>query len=90
MHAVVVAGGVPSPGDPLYPYTRGSPKALLELAEKTMTQWVLDALEGSTEVEAVFVVGLDPSSGLHSRKKLTFVPDHLGLLANSKAGLASV
>ena len=90
MHAVVVAGGVPGPDDPLYPHTRGSPKALLELAEKPMTQWVLDALDGSPEVEAVFLVGVGPSSGLRSRKTLTFVPDQHGLLANSKAGLASV
>lgn len=90
MHAVVVAGGVPAPEDPLYPHTRGAPKALLELGGKPMTQWVLDALDEAAEVEAVFLVGLDPSSGLSSRKRLAFVPDHHGLLANSKAGLARV
>lgn len=90
MHAVVVAGGVPGPDDRLYPYTRGAPKALIQLAEKPMTQWVLDALDGSSEVEGVFVVGLDPSSGLRSRKSLAFVPDQRGLLANSKAGLARI
>ncbi len=46
MDAIVIAGGVPTPVEPLYPYTQGKPKALLDLCGKPMIQWVLDALEG--------------------------------------------
>ena len=44
MDAIVIAGGVPKPEDPLYEYTQGQPKALLDIAGKSMVQWVLDAL----------------------------------------------
>jgi NDP-sugar pyrophosphorylase family protein len=44
MDAIVIAGGIPEPGDPLYEYTQGQPKALLDIAGKPMVQWVLDAL----------------------------------------------
>ncbi len=56
---LLVAGGVPDPNDPLYPLTRGRPKALLELAGRPMIQWVLDALNAAQTVRNVIVVGLD-------------------------------
>ena len=40
MDAIVTAGGIPMPGEPLYEYTNGSPKALLDIAGKPMIQWV--------------------------------------------------
>ncbi len=47
MDAIVIAGGIPEPGEPLYPYTQGKPKATLEISGKPMAQWVLDALNGA-------------------------------------------
>jgi len=55
--ALLFAGGVPGPADPLYPLTRGQPKALLEVAGKPMIQWVLDALGAARTVRRVIVVG---------------------------------
>jgi GTP:adenosylcobinamide-phosphate guanylyltransferase len=90
VHAVIVAGGIPAREDPLYPAAGGGPKATIELSGKPMVQWVVDALEASSEVEALFIVGLDESSGVQTGKPLAFVPDQKGLLANSKSGLAHV
>lgn len=90
MHAVMVAGGTPTPDDPLYAYTGGRPKALLEVAGKPMAQWVMDALDSAASVEAIVVVGLEAASGLRAHKPVRFVTDRHGLLPNSQAGLAEV
>ncbi len=87
MDALVTAGGVPEPGEPLYPETAGRPKALLDIAGKPMVQWVLDALGEARRVERVVVVGLDPGCGLHCSKPTEFVPSFGGLLANLEGGL---
>ena len=44
MDAVVLAGGIPQPNEPLYSYSHGEAKALIDMAGKPMIQWVLDAL----------------------------------------------
>ena len=53
MDALVVAGGIPKEGEPLYEYTQGKPKALLDVAGKPMIQWMLDALSGSEKIDTV-------------------------------------
>jgi NDP-sugar pyrophosphorylase family protein len=58
--AVIIAGGIPGPDEPLYPLTQGKPKALLPIGGKPMTQWVMDALNGSPLVRRVVVAGLPP------------------------------
>jgi molybdopterin-guanine dinucleotide biosynthesis protein A len=85
--AVVLAGGVPGPDDPLYEASGGNPKALMDVAGKPMIQWVLDALSGASTVDRVHVVGLQDPGGLQCSRPLAFFPDHGGLLANVKAGL---
>ena len=40
MDAILLAGGVPAPDSPLYPYTKGKNKATLEIGGKPMLQWV--------------------------------------------------
>jgi GTP:adenosylcobinamide-phosphate guanylyltransferase len=47
MDALVLAGGIPQPDDPLYTYSNGDSKALIDVAGKPMVQWVLDALGDS-------------------------------------------
>lgn len=87
MDAVILAGRVPSQEDPLYLYTQGQAKALIEIAGKPMVQWVLDALGGSKHIDDILIVGLNPDCGLSCDKPLHFVPDQRDLLHNAKAAL---
>jgi hypothetical protein len=87
MQAVLMAGGIPGPEDPLYEAAGGRPKALLDIAGKPMAQWVVDALDRSNYVDGMVVVGLDAESGLRARKRLTFIPDQGGLMDNALAGI---
>ena len=86
MDAIVSAGGVPVPEEPLYPYTLGRPKAMVDVAGRPMIQWVLDALSDSKTVENVVVVGLTEKSGLKCRKKLYYVSNQGKMLENLRAG----
>lgn len=86
MDAIVTAGGIPEPGEPLYEYTQGMHKAMLDLAGKPMIQWVLDALSGSRHVESVVVVGLTGEEPLHCTKPLAFIPNQGSMIDNTIAG----
>jgi GTP:adenosylcobinamide-phosphate guanylyltransferase len=90
MDAVVIAGGTPAPGDPLYNYTNGRPKALLELAGKPMIQWVLDALCGSPLVNSIVVIGLTPDCNLVCSKPMQYIGDQGGMIENIRAGVLKV
>lgn len=90
MDAVLTAGGIPQPGEPLYEYTLGNPKALLDVAGKPMVQWVLDALTGSNKVERIVVVGLSEDSGIVSPKIAAYLPGQGGLVQNVLAGMKKV
>lgn len=50
MDAIVIAGGIPRPEDPLYAYSHGDSKALIDVAGKPMIQWVLDALGDAKKI----------------------------------------
>jgi CTP:molybdopterin cytidylyltransferase MocA len=88
--AIIVAGGIPGPDDPLYPLTQGRPKALLDLEGKPMLQWIVDAMEAASRVEHVFVVWPGPESSIRLGPQSTFIPDQGGLIANIQAGLQAV
>ncbi len=90
MDAIVTAGGIPLPEEPLYVETRGRPKALLDVAGKPMVQWVLDALSEAETVDRVVLVGLTEKSGLTCRKPLTFIPNQGKMLDNLRAAAAEV
>ena len=79
---MVTAGGIPKPDDPLFEFTQGKSKALLDVAGKPMAQWVLDALGASKSVDNVVVVGVAESSGLTCKKPLHFIPNQGGMLNN--------
>lgn len=86
--AVVTAGGIPKPGEPLYPLTQGRSKAWLEIAGQPMIQWVLDALGEARTIRRVVVMGLDEGDApLQCRKTISFLPNQGSLLANVEAGL---
>jgi GTP:adenosylcobinamide-phosphate guanylyltransferase len=90
MDAVVTAGGIPLPEDPLYTYTRGNSKAMLDIAGKPMIQWVLDALCASKKIDNIILMGLTASSGLLSSKPIHYLSNEGRMLANIVAGIQKV
>jgi GTP:adenosylcobinamide-phosphate guanylyltransferase len=91
MEAILLAGGVPDPESSLYPYTRGKPKAALDIGGKPMIQWVLDALEKSPSVGEIIVVGATELQGvLMSSKIFAFLPAGGDLLTNFQLGADTI
>ena len=90
MDAVITAGGIPSEKDPLYPYTQGKPKAMVDIAGKPMIQWILDAVSNSKDVEHVVLIGLDKSSGVTCSKPMEYIENQGHMLANIIAGIHKV
>jgi len=82
MDAMITAGGVPEPGEPLYAYSQGQSKALIDVAGKPMIQWILDALSGARSIKNVLIVGLDGSEGLTCKKRLHYLPNQGSMLGN--------
>ena len=87
MDAIVAAGGIPIPEDPLYTYTNGDAKALVDVAGKPMIQWVLDALGDAKHVDNVIVIGLSPKSEITCKKPMHFISNQGRMLANIVAGV---
>ena len=87
MDAIVIAGGIPNPEDPLYVFLKGDAKAMVDVAGKPMVQWVLDALSGAKRVDNVIVVGLSAKSPLICTKPLHYVSNQGRMLANIIAGV---
>ena len=87
MDAIVIAGGIPQPEEPLYEYTQGIPKAMLEIAGKPMVQWVLDALGDAKKVENVIIIGLDDVESVTCAKPTYHIPNQGRMLANIQAGI---
>lgn len=90
MYAIVTAGGVIEPNQPLYKLAHGGLKSMISIANKPMVQWVLDALGNAATVKHVVVVGLPRMSDLECRVPLTLLPDQGGMFANIRAGAAEV
>ncbi len=87
MDAVITAGGIPQPDEPLYKYTQGEAKAMLDIAGKPMIQWTLDALGGAKNVDNVIVIGLSPKSDLSCGKPLYYLSNQGKMLDNLIAGV---
>jgi len=87
MDAIVIAGGIPRPEDPLYPYSHGNSKALIDVAGKPMVQWVLDALGGAKQVDNIIIVGLSAKNELTCKKPLHYVSNQGRMLSNIVAGV---
>ena len=87
MDAIILAGGIPLPEDPLYSFSKGDAKALVDVAGKPMIQWVLDALGGAKHVDNVIIVGLSPKNKLKSKKPLHYISNQGRMLANIVAGV---
>ena len=87
MDAVVTAGGIPQPDEPLYAYTKGESKAMVDIAGKPMIQWTLDALSGAKNVDNVIITGLSPKSNLKCKKPLHYLSNQGKMLDNLVAGV---
>ncbi len=87
MDAIVLAGGSPQSEEPLYTYSKGHPKALIDVAGKPMVQWVLDALGDAKNVDNVIVVGLTSKSGLHCKKPLHYLSNQGKMVSNITSGV---
>jgi hypothetical protein len=87
MYAIVSAGGIPLPEEPLYPATQGHPKAMVDVAGKPMAQWVLDALDESKTIDTIVLVGLTEKSGLTCKKPIHYLPNQGKMLDNMRAGV---
>jgi GTP:adenosylcobinamide-phosphate guanylyltransferase len=87
MDAIVIAGGIPRPEDPLYTYSHGDAKALIDITGKPMVQWVLDALGNAKQVDNVIIIGLSAKSGVTCKKPIYYVSNQGRMLANIVAGI---
>ena len=87
MDAIVTAGGIPQPEDPLYTYSHGDSKALVDLAGKPMIQWVLDALGDAKHVDNVIVIGLSSKSGVTCKKPIYYLSNQGRMLSNIVTGV---
>ena len=87
MDAIVTAGGIPRPEDPLYTFSHGDSKALIDMAGKPMVQWVLDALSDARNVDNVIVIGLSPKSGVTCKKPLHFVSNQGRMLSSQSVSI---
>ena len=89
MHCLIIAGGSVGPDNPLYPYTQGKPKALIDMGGLTMLERVVRALHDSAYVEDVVIVGLeaDMVTGLQFARPVVFLPDQDGMVPNMLGGL---
>lgn len=87
MDAIIIAGGIPQPQDPLYTYSNGDSKAMIDVAGKPMVQWVLDALGNASSVDNVIIVGLTSKAELSCQKPLHFVSNQGRMLSNIVAGV---
>jgi hypothetical protein len=87
MDAIVTAGGIPQPEDPLYVYSHGDSKAMIDVAGKPMIQWILDALGDAKKVDNVIVIGLSAKSGVTCKKPLYFISNQGRMLSNVVAGI---
>ena len=90
MDVLITAGGTPLPGELLYKYTRGAPKAMLNIAGKPMVQWVLDAVSHSKHVDHIVLIGLTELGGITCPKPLTLLPNQADMLANIITGIKQV
>ena len=87
MDAIVTAGGIPQPEDPLYTFSNGDAKALIDIAGKPMIQWVLDALGDAKQVDNVIVIGLSSKNNLTCRKPLYYLSNQGRMLSNIVVGV---
>jgi len=90
MDVIVLAGGVLNSEDPLFPFVPdGVPKnkAFITVNGKPILQWVLQALEDSSKIDNIILVGQSESSGFTSSKPMYHLPDTGSMVENIISGV---
>lgn len=89
MDCIITAGGSVPESDPLYPFTNGRPKSLLEIHGVTMLEYVTRALDAARNIDRIYVVGLEEEDvqSLQLPPDAPILPDRGGLIANIEAAL---
>ncbi|MCA9953809.1 MAG: nucleotidyltransferase family protein [Anaerolineales bacterium] len=90
INCVVLAGGLPQPGEPMYELTQGKSKALIDMNGRTMLERVVDALQDSHSGGEIVVVGLGSDLGMSFHKSVYHTHDHGSLMKNTLAGIAKM
>ncbi len=90
MDAIVTAGGLNRPNDPLYTVTGIEKKALIPLAGKPMIAWVVEALTGSGLIDHIIIVGLRPDDLPLDGRSFHFVDAVGNLIDNIMAALSKL
>lgn len=90
MEAIITAGGISAPDDPLYARTGVAKKALIPLAGQAMINWIVEALIGSGLINHIIIVGLKPDELSLNHPSLCFIDARGGLLDNVLAGVDKV
>lgn len=86
MDCLILAGGRPTIEDPLYKYSKGEPKALIDVAGKKMITWIIEAMIDAKSIDRITVVGIDPLPEFNSTA--TFLPDEGSLIDNLSSGFS--
>lgn len=86
---LIIAGGIPDQEHPLYPYSQGRPKAMIEVNGRYMIEHVIDALQTATCVDQIFVIGLGEKLGsqLFTQHPIHHLPNQESLLKNTVVGI---
>lgn len=90
INCIILAGGLPQPGEPMYEMTQGKSKALLDMNGRTMLERVVDALQAAKTTGEILVVGLGNDLGMQFHKPVYHLPDQDSLLKNALAGIAKM
>jgi GTP:adenosylcobinamide-phosphate guanylyltransferase len=82
MDVIITAGGIPLVDQHLYEFTQGGYKVMIDILGKPMIQWVLDAIDGSKQVNRIIIAGLPKETRLKTKRPLIFLENQGDLLAN--------
>lgn len=84
MDSIIVAGGNVPEDDPLFAYTKGRPKSLLQINGLSMLEYVYAAHAEAKQVDRIYVSGLEPADieGLRLPPDVPTIPDQGSLVNN--------
>ena len=90
MDCIITAGGLDKPDSPMYAYTQGKSKALLDMNGRTMLERVVDALQESRSIGRIVVVGIGSDLGMSFQRPVEHVPDQGSMVQNAIAGIRQI